>query len=91
MAVDGPQVAGSTNGEFAEPSSAMTGPVVGAPASGASASGATAPGATAPGASAAGASAAGASAPGVSGEDDVLHDPFGDRLAGAERVGNPEP
>jgi chromosome segregation protein len=84
-------LAGSTNGEFAEPSSAMTGPVVGAPASGASASGATAPGATAPGASAAGASAAGASAPGVSGEDDVLHDPFGDRLAGAERVGNPEP
>ncbi len=28
---------------------------------------------------------------GAAGENDVLHDPFGDRLAGAERVGNPEP
>ncbi len=29
--------------------------------------------------------------PGVPGADDLPHDPFGDRLAGAERVGNPEP
>ena len=28
---------------------------------------------------------------GAAGESDALHDPFGDRLAGAERVGNPEP